>query len=215
MRRGLGEPMLERAMLNFALLGAEWVLWLLVALSILCVFVTAERLFYMAANQAPVAAFEAALGAFLAGGPREALHASLAAMRGLEARVILAGLDAKNDDAAESAMAGTLMFERLRMERGLIIVGTVASTAAFIGLFGTVLGIIQAFHEMSLEKVNDGGKAVMAAISEALVSTAVALMVAIPAVVLYNYLSRRTRELASRADSLAQLVVARLRSTDA
>lgn len=204
--------MLERAMLNFALLGAEWVLWLLVLLSVICVFVTAERLLYMAANRSPVAEFEAALGAFLGGGPRDALHAALKAMRGLEARVILAGLEAKHDAAAESAMAGTLQFERLRMERGLIVVGTVASTAAFIGLFGTVLGIIKAFHELSLETIDDGGKAVMAGISEALVSTAVALMVAIPAVVLYNYLSRRTRELAGRTDSLAQLVVARMRA---
>jgi biopolymer transport protein ExbB len=151
------------------------------------------------------------VGAFLSGGPREDFERSLSGMRGLEARVVLAGLRARLSGAAESAMTGTLLFEKLRMERGLIVVGTVASTAAFIGLFGTVLGIIGAFHDLSLEN-DDSAKAVMAGISEALVSTAVALMVAIPAVVLYNYLVRWTRSQVARTESLAQLVVARLRA---
>jgi biopolymer transport protein ExbB len=203
--------MLEKAMLNFALLGAEWVLWLLVALSLLCVGVGIFVVLNLATSSSPRAAFEAGIGAFLAGGQAEELEKKLDGMRGIEARVVLAGLRSRLASAAESAMLGTLLFEKLRLERGLIVVGTVASTAAFIGLFGTVIGIIGAFHDLSIESA-DQGKAVMASISEALVATAVALMVAIPAVVLYNFLSRSIRSLVSRTESLAQLVVARLRA---
>jgi biopolymer transport protein ExbB len=87
----------------------------------------------------------------------------------------------------------------------------VASTAAFIGLFGTVLGIIQAFHDLSLTS-EQGAKTVMSGISEALVATAVALMVAIPSVVLYNVLTRMVRSQVGRIESLADLLVARMRA---
>ena len=203
--------MLEKAMLNFALLGAGWVLWLLLFLSLLCVGVGIFIVLNLLTGGSPRVPFELAVGSFLGGGPAAELEGKLAGMRGLEARVVLSGLRARVAHAAESAMLGTLLFEKLRLERGLIIVGTVASTAAFIGLFGTVLGIIGAFHNLSLE-TDESAKAVMADISEALVSTAVALMVAIPAVVLYNFLMRWTRSMVSRTESLAQLVVARLRA---
>lgn len=205
--------MLEQKMLQFALLGAAWVLWLLVSLSVLVFAVALERAIYMTLHSAPAAAFEEAISKFLGGGPRAELERALTGMRGLEPRVVLAALSAaaKAPDAAEDAMAGTLSFERLRLERGLIIIGTVASNAPFIGLFGTVLGIIKAFHDLSLSTDENAG-AVMAGISEALVATAVGLMVAIPAVVLYNYFSRRVRESTGRMESLGSLVLSRLRS---
>lgn len=206
--------MLEKAMLNFALLGAGWVLWLLAVLSLVCIGIGLERVIYLLTASSPRAAFERAVGAYLGGGERHALEAAVAEMPGLEAKVVRAGLRARIPAAAEAAMSGTLLFEKLKMERGLILVGTVASTAAFIGLFGTVLGIIQAFHDLSLES-DEAAKAVMAGISEALVSTAVALMVAIPAVVLYNFLTRWIKSQVGRIESLAGLIVARLRAEGA
>lgn len=203
--------MLAKAMLNFALMGAGWVLWLLVILSFLCIAIGVERVIYLVINGTPRGPFEAAVGGYLAGGSRADLERALAGLRGVEARVLLAGLRARLIVAAQHAMQGTLLFERLRMERGMLVVGTVASTAAFIGLFGTVLGIIQAFHELSLES-DDSAKAMMSGISEALVSTAVALMVAIPAVVLYNFLTRMVKSRINRIESLAELVVARMRA---
>ncbi len=206
--------MLEQAMRNFALLGAGWVLWLLVILSLLCVGIGVERTIVLFTGRSPRVPFEGAVATFLGGGPREAFERAVADMPGVEAKVVRAGLQARIPQAAEGAMVGTLLFEKLRMERGLIIVGTVASTAAFIGLFGTVLGIIQAFHDLSLEN-DDAGKAVMAGISEALVATAAALMVAIPAVVLYNLLTRWIKARVSRMESLAGLIVSRLRAEEA
>lgn len=203
-------------MIDFAMLGASWVLWLLVGLSVLCVGVALERALYLAMNTAPARAFEAAITAYLGGGSREDLDRSLASMRGVEARVLRAGLSvaATRPDAAQDAMAGTLAFERLRLERGLLVIGTVASTAPFIGLFGTVLGIMQAFRDLAVADA-ESTTAVMSGISHALVATAVGLLVAIPAVVLYNVLVRRVKSLTSRVDSVGALVLSRLRADQA
>lgn len=203
--------MLEEKMLQFALGGAEWVLWLLVGLSVLCVAIAIERLIYFALNSTPRGPYEAAVGRFLGGGTADDLEQALSSMRGLEARVLISGLRAARTTvhAAEDAMAGTLAFEKLKLERWLLIIGTVASNAPYIGLFGTVLGIMKAFSDLALE-TKEGAAAVMAGISHALVATAFGLMVAIPAVVVFNYFSRRVKDQASRTESIAALVLSRL-----
>lgn len=206
--------MLEHAMTNFALLGAWWVLWLLAGLSVLVVFVAAERWWFLRANATPLAPYETAVSEFLRGGDRSKLIERMGALKGLESRVLNAGLNAESVDAAAEAMAGTLAFERLRMERGILVIGTVAGNAPYVGLFGTVLGIIKAFHDLSQSSA-ESANAVMAGISEALVSTAVGLMVAIPAVVLYNVFSRRIKDQVGRLESVGQLVLSRLRASQA
>ena len=213
--------LLEQKMSQFALLGAGWVLWLMVALSVACVAITLERALYFLLNRSPSAAFEAALGGFLTDGNRTALDAALREMKGLEARVIRAGLAVATDgriEGAESAMAGTLQFERARLERGILVVGTTASSVPFVGLFGTVLGIIKAFHDLALTTgaaAGDNAGAVMTGISEALVSTAMGLAVAIPAVVLYNLLQSQIKGICTRSESMGQLVLARLQAAQA
>jgi biopolymer transport protein ExbB len=206
--------MLEHAMMNFALGGAAWVLWLLVILSVACVFIAVERAVYLFANSSPTGAYQAAISSFLRGGDRSTLQGALASMKGIEARVIQAGLSAESPDAAHDAMAGTIAFEKLRMERGLIVIGTVAGNAPFVGLFGTVLGIIKAFHDLSAENAGSAN-VVMAGISEALVATAVGLLVAIPAVVMFNYFQRRIKDQVGRLESVGQLVLSRLRAGQA
>lgn len=207
--------MLGQKMLQFALLGAEWVLWLLVVLSVLCIAIAIERAIFFAANLSARGPFEEALAKFLAGGTREELAARLSGVKGMESRVIQAGLAAdKAGYNAEDAMAGTVQFERLGLERWLIVIGTVASNAPFIGLFGTVLGIMKAFHDLAHMQGKDTAAEVMAGISEALVSTAVGLLVAIPAVVLYNYFQRRIKDVVGRTESLGQLVLSRLAARD-
>lgn len=204
--------MLEEQMMKFALLGAEWVMWLLVVLSFLVMAIAVERQVFLWRNRSPRAALQRALGAFLEGGEEGALRDALGQTDGLEARILASGARAAQVGgraAAEEAIAGTMVFERLRMERGLIVLGTVGSNAPFIGLFGTVLGIIKAFHDLSLESA-EASAAVMAGISEALVATAIGLMVAIPAVVLYNYFQRVNKEALGRTESLAHLMLSRL-----
>ena len=203
--------MLEEGMLAFALLGAGWVLWLLVFLSIGCIAISLERAVYLVRNGTDRSSLQAAVDAFLASGNRADLAERLGKLDGMEARVLGAGLELAphGPDAAEKAMAGVVTAEKMGMERGLSFLATVGSNAPFLGLFGTVLGIIQAFHDLSVNTA-DASEAVMAGISEALVATAVGLMVAIPAVVLYNLFSRWVRSRLSRSESLGQLVLARL-----
>ncbi len=208
----LGEARLEEQLLDFALLGVEWVLWLLVLLSVLCMGVAIERFIAGRLSRAPAGELEGALNTFFESGDPEPLSASLKNTRGVRARVVSLGLQAHKDggvDAAREAIAGALALERIEMSRGLIILGTVGSNAPFIGLFGTVLGIIQAFHELSMA-TDEAASAVMSGISEALVATAVGLMVAIPAVVLYNWFQRRNKEHTQQIESTAHLVLARL-----
>ncbi len=82
----------------------------------------------------------------------------------------------------------------LRLRRGLWILGTVGATAPFVGLFGTVVGIMNAFHDMA--HTGQGGFAVVSAgISEALITTAAGIAVAVLAVVLFNVLNTHVQKL--------------------
>ncbi len=196
-------------MLAFALRGAGWVLWLLVALSIVCIAVSLERVVYLLRDATPRSALQQAVDGFLRGGSPSDFRSKLSQLKGFEARVLSAGVEMQDPEAAERAMAGVAVAEKLAMERGLIVLATVGSNAPFLGLFGTVLGIIQAFADLAASDA-EASQAVMSGISEALVATAVGLLVAIPAVVLYNAFARWVKGRIGRSESLAQLVVARL-----
>ncbi len=95
-------------------------------------------------------------------------------------------------EGVERAMQGAMLVQRQRMERFLALLATTGSTAPFIGLFGTVWGIMSSFQEIGLKGA--ANLAVVApGISEALIATAMGLAAAIPAVVAYNYFSNRIR----------------------
>jgi len=203
--------LLEQGMMAFALLGAGWVLWLLVILSILCVAISLERVYYLVRDGTNGTGLQAAMDGYLANGDAGVLRQQVNKLSGFEARVLGAGLEVADlgADASMKAMSGTATAEKLRMERGLAFLATVGSNAPFLGLFGTVLGIIQAFHDLAIN-TSEASEAVMAGISEALVATAVGLMVAIPAVVLYNLFTRWVKGRLARSASLADLLVARM-----
>lgn len=95
----------------------------------------------------------------------------------------------------EELMSTKRLEERLKLERYLAVLGTLGNIAPFIGLFGTVVGIIKAFRDLAL--AGGGGPSVVAkGIAEALVATAGGLLVAIPAVIIYNYFMRRVKDIA-------------------
>ncbi|MGK5087056.1 MotA/TolQ/ExbB proton channel family protein [Bdellovibrionota bacterium FG-2] len=108
------------------------------------------------------------------------------------------------DRAARSFMNS----KKSDLEKGLTTLATLGSNAPFIGLFGTVLGIIRAFGALSSSQSD--ATAVMTGISEALVATAVGLYVAIPAVVAYNVFSRKIRLIILDCDALKDLLISRL-----
>ena len=110
--------MLQQRFLTFALLGAEWVLWLLVALSVLCVAVAVERALSAVLRRTPEAPLHAALSEFVRTGDAVALAGSLGKLRGAEARVLAAGAGRASDGvgSVEEALAAATSLERTRME---------------------------------------------------------------------------------------------------
>ena len=194
------------------LVGSDWVLWLLVFLSVLSVTIMVERAIVMSGRAPRLADVSDRLLKLLAAGDLPGARERLGPPRSPEVRVALVGLSelVEGRIAAAEAMASARSHERLAMEKHLGILGTLGNNCPFIGLFGTVLGIIKAFADLSH---NQGGGAavVMAGIAEALVATAVGLMVAIPAVVAYNVLQGRVRRTLGRVDAMAHLILARSR----
>jgi len=106
----------------------------------------------------------------------------------------------------EECLAIALSEEKIKLESRITILGTLGSNAPFIGLFGTVLGIINAFHSLSVN-TKGGPAVVMAGISEALVATALGLFVAIPAVIAYNYFMRNIKKIIVVSENFTRFVV--------
>jgi biopolymer transport protein ExbB len=199
---------LTERLLAFTLLGAEWVLWLLVALSVVSVAVMVERTFALRGRISDLEGLARKLPRLLVAGDVEGARLVLGDPRSPEARVALEGLAEldRGRTAVADAMASAKSRERLSMEKNLGVLGTLGNNAPFIGLFGTVLGIIKAFSDLSKNR-GGGAEVVMAGISEALVATAVGLLVAIPAVVAFNVFQARVRRAMGRIDAMAHLVL--------
>lgn len=108
------------------------------------------------------------------------------------ARVVYAGLNFFDCSEKEISnnMERQIIIETTILERFTSIIGTIGSIAVYIGLFGTVLGIIRAFHDISASG-SGGISVVISGISEALACTAAGLCVAVPAVVAYNYFMKK------------------------
>lgn len=115
---------------------------------------------------------------------------------------------ARNAEAIQYFTAAYLRDKKLEFSKGLTVLATLGSNAPFIGLFGTVLGIIQAFGTLST--TTTGMNAVILALAEALIATAVGLFVAIPAVVGYNYYQSRIKQWVNKAESLRDLECAKV-----
>jgi biopolymer transport protein ExbB len=204
---------LSRKLLGVTLTSAEWVLWLLVILSVMSIALMLERAVYFATHRL---ADSESLAVRLARGEFEAVRSAIEGKKGMEAAVIREGLasTAHGADTVEQVIASTVARERPQYERYLSFLGTLGNNAPFIGLFGTVLGIIKAFNDLGAANVRGAAiqQTVMAGISEALVATAVGLAVAIPAVVAFNVFNRQLKTLTSRTNALGYALVGSLRA---
>ncbi len=208
-----GNANIVESFMQSNLLQAEWVLWFLIALFVACIIVMLVKSAWFAINQGRANKLRARVGVLLADGDIDAFRKDVEDLDGAEAWVLRHALRYADNgtEVVEKQMDVAMTSRKARMERGIVFLGTVGANAPFVGLFGTVLGVIKAFRDMSLES-EAGAAAVMAGISEALVATAVGLMVAIPAVVAYNYLSRQVKAVLSRSGSLNEQVLLRLKS---
>ena len=198
------------SLLKVALLGSEWVMYLLIVLSVVSFAAMFERwLFFRKHGQISSTLREKVGGALFADDIDEAQRA-LAADKSVTAKVVLAALRFRSGggeaiaDAADSELAR----QRTELERGLNLLGTLGNNAPFIGLFGTVIGVIIAFQQLSATNKAAAMGNVMSGIAEALVATGVGIFVAIPAVVAYNIVQKKIGEIEADAQSLTKLVTA-------
>lgn len=192
---------------KMALIGDVWVLWLLVAGSILSLGVIIERWRVFHKNKLDFIKLFDELSRKLEGGDITGARQSARNFNGVEARVVLAGLTnfSKGPTAVEEAMTSRLVIERSLLEKNLIILGTLGNNAPFVGLFGTVLGIIKAFNDLALNGTG-GASIVMAGVSSALIATAFGIFVAIPAVAANNFFHTKLRRISANSQSLIHMV---------
>jgi biopolymer transport protein ExbB len=199
-------------LLAFTLLGAGWVLWLLLALSVLSLAVMVERALYFGSRRMSKV-FPRLLELCLSGDLKSA--ATLATSDSMESEVVRAAATVAEGGtpAVEKAVQSIIDRRRLEYEKWLFVLGTLGNNAPFIGLFGTVLGIIRAFVDLAAANKSGGGTntaSVMTGISEALVATAVGLLVAIPAVMAFNIFQRLLKRVIGRSNALGNAIASGL-----
>jgi biopolymer transport protein ExbB len=187
--------------------GSRWVLWLLIALSIAALAVVIERAVLFISSRDDTARLRAELRRLLRDKDLELARRRLEESPSFEARVAAAGLDADGVASAEERMQGESELCKLSMEKNLALLGTLGNNAPFIGLLGTVIGIVRSFRELqsSSGQVSAG---LMAEIGEALVATAIGLLVALPAVAAFNLFQRLIRARMGRATAMAHEILA-------
>lgn len=203
---------IDQALRGFANIGAEWVLWLLVGLSVAALAIIIERAATLLSLRDDHRQLRSELRVFLSRGQTEQARQRLDESPSCEARIASAGIGARSAEEAEQRMTGESELQRLFMERRLAFLGTLGNNAPFIGLLGTVIGIIGAFHQLdaSAGRLSSG---LMAEIGEALIATAIGLLVALPAVAAFNFFQRMIRVRLSRANALGREVLAHLYAT--
>ncbi len=193
---------------------AEWVLWILAIFSVISFAVMLERGIYFSTHGLPNSDDVLIK---LAKGDLAAVKTAIGTRQGMEAAVLREGMEwvDRGPDSVQEVIDATMAIQRPRYERFLSILGTMGSNTPFIGLFGTVLGIIKAFKDLGLSSAKGAEvqSTVMAGISEALVATAVGLAVAIPAVIGYNILQRSVKNTVARSTALGHALVGHLRAT--
>jgi biopolymer transport protein ExbB len=213
---------LQRIMVGF---GAAWVMWLMIGLSVISVAIILERAWFFWSLRDDLVVLARDLRAAL-DDSIDAARKRMEASPSAEAAVVTAGLAVayKGPDAAEDAMAGAAALQRMKLERRLAYLGTLGNNAPFIGLFGTVIGVVMAFAELGKAAVVPAAQAanqamapqaVMSSIAEALVATAVGLAVAIPAVAFNNLFQRMIKGTMANTEALTRILLSHLKADPA
>lgn len=210
---------LQRIMVGF---GAAWVMWLMIGLSVISVAIILERAWFFWSLRDDLVALARDLRTSL-DDSIEAAKRRMEASPSAEAAVVSAGLAMAHNGpkAAEEAMAGAAALQRMKLERRLAYLGTLGNNAPFIGLFGTVIGVVGAFDALGDQAKQPlaqaaasqlAPQAVMSSIAEALVATAVGLAVAIPAVAANNFFQRMIKSTLANTEALSRVLMAHLTS---
>ena len=213
--------LIERVKSAMVGLGTGWILMLMLVLSVISLAIMLERVWLYWSLRDDIDELMRDMGRLLRSGDLEGARQRLEASRSAEAAVVIAGLVEadRGADAADEAMEGASALQRLKLEKRLAFLGTLGNNAPFIGLLGTVIGIVAAFDELSKVKMAAASgatqlapEAVMGRISEALVATAIGILIAIPAVAAYNAFQRVVRGTVANTDALGHMLLAHLKA---
>jgi biopolymer transport protein ExbB len=207
--------MLTEQLLKVTTFGAEAILWLLIILFAIEIAIMIERTLFYKKYQMDISNFNKTIRELLfQKNDIEALKKELSKKQSFEGEAILAGLSIidKGSHSIEEMIESVKSENRIVLEKNLTILGTLGNNTPFIGLFGTVVGIIKAFKDLADaskggDMLKNGQGAVMAGISEALIATGVGLLVAIPAVIAFNYFMRKVKVINTNTDVLASTLL--------
>lgn len=199
--------MLLQKLLAIALVSTEWIIWILLLLSILSVAVIIERFFVLRLKRGDLERLKQRIGAAMRKDNNAGIENILRQDNSSAAKILLETIQntKKMGLAFEDSLDIAISEERLRLESRISILGTLGNNAPFIGLFGTVLGIINAFHSLA-QNTKGGPTIIMTGISEALIATALGLFIAIPAVGAYNYFVRRIKKIIVSAENFTRML---------
>lgn len=188
--------------------GAEFILWLLILLSIFSIGAIIERFFTLRSLKAQSQRSLKRLRDALQSASLDELEDLAKDRDTLEGRAVsyaLRNIREKSSEGVGEIFNSFIIMERPQMERSLNFLATVGANAVFIGLLGTVLGIMKAFNDLGVEQ---NAQAVMVGIAEALVATAVGLFVAIPAVIAYNFFKKQVNSILQGLEAVRELCIA-------
>src|SRR5687767_14905385 len=194
-------------------------MYLLIGLSVVSVAVMLERGWFYWSLRDDIAKLAKQLREHLHVGDLDGAVKRMETSPSAEAAVVVAGLleADRGAKAADEAMQGAAALQKMKLERRLAFLGTLGNNAPFIGLLGTVIGVVQAFEAlgrqggaMAQEGAFSAPTEVMAAIAEALVASAVGPLVAIPAVARYNYYQRLSRSILANTEALGHVLLSHL-----
>jgi biopolymer transport protein ExbB/biopolymer transport protein TolQ len=208
--------MIIEKLLKVALLGSTWVMYLMIALSVVSISAMVERWAFFFRRRMDSEDLQEGLLKQLKSGDRAGAKKFLenSQKRSLEAEALLPALEYLDSgvDAVVDAIDGKLIKLRQDMERGSVLLGTLGNNAPFVGLLGTVIGVIIAFQQLGNSQAASAMSNVMGGIAEALVSTGVGLFVALPAVVAYNIIQKKINDVESNVQSITKHLSAFLKS---
>lgn len=194
---------------SLAAFGQAWILWALAALSVLGLAIIAERSICYVTTRDDSARLRRDILSHAGAGDLLGLEQRLSESPSYEARIVAASLAGDPAGLAER-LAAEHTRARVDMERYLAFLGTVGSNAPFVGLLGTVIGIIGAFRQLDASggQLSEG---LMTQVGEALVATAVGIFVALPAIAAFNGFQRVIQTRLARGEALGQDLAAVLK----
>jgi biopolymer transport protein ExbB len=204
---------IERIISGVSNLGTSWILWVLCAFSVTGFAIIIERVACYWSSRDDIRKLDRALAPLLR--EREWSRAAklLSESPSFEAKVALASLQQPNSESANQQMLSAMELGRLDLERYLGFLGTLGANAPFVGLLGTVIGIVHAFQKLDAS----GGalsEGLLAQIGESLIATAAGLLVALPAIGAFNMFRRVVQTRVAQADALRHSVLGSLQATE-